>query len=93
MLAAGLDGIRRELPIPEATDENIYLLQSQTKASLSILPGSLNQALNALEQDEVIREALGVHTFERFLSGKRLEWEDYRMDVSPWELNEYLSKY
>jgi glutamine synthetase len=93
MLSAGLDGIRRELTVPEATDENIYLLEKQGKSSLSILPGSLNQALDALEADDVIREALGAHTFERFLSGKRLEWEDYRMDVTPWELKEYLASY
>jgi glutamine synthetase len=92
MLSAGLDGIRRELTVPEATDENIYLLEKQNK-SLSILPGSLNQALNALEEDEVVREALGAHIFERFLSNKRLEWEDYRMDVTPWELKEYLASY
>jgi len=93
MLSAGLDGIRRELTVPEATDENIYLLEKQNKSSLSILPGSLNQALNALEEDEVVREALGAHIFERFLSNKRLEWEDYRMDVTPWELKEYLASY
>ena len=93
MLSAGLDGIRRELAAPDVTDENIYLLDNQNKAALSILPGSLNQALNALEQDDIIRTALGTHTFERFLSAKRLEWEDYRLDVTPWELKEYLSNY
>jgi len=93
MLSAGLDGIRRELAAPDVTDENIYLLDNQNKAALSILPGSLNQALNALEQDDVIRTALGTHTFERFLSAKRLEWEDYRLDVTPWELKEYLANY
>ena len=93
MLQAGLDGIRRELPVPDVSDENIYFPNPQNKAVLEILPGSLNQALNAMEQDEVVREALGVHTFERFISAKRLEWEDYRLDVSGWELNKYLSNY
>jgi glutamine synthetase len=93
MLSAGLDGIRRELAAPDVTDENIYLLDNQNKSALSILPGSLNQALNALEQDDVIQAALGTHTFERFLSAKRLEWEDYRLDVTPWELKEYLANY
>lgn len=93
MLAAGLDGIRRELPASEATEENIYLIESQQRAPLGILPGSLNQALNALEEDEVVRNALGAHICERFISAKRLEWENYRLEVTPWELEQYLPKY
>jgi glutamine synthetase len=93
MLSAGLDGIRRELQAPEATEENIYLLDNQNKGSLAILPGSLNQALNAMEKDDVIREALGAHTFDRFISAKRLEWEDYRLEVTGWELEKYLPIY
>jgi glutamine synthetase len=93
MLSAGLDGIRRELPVPEATDENIYLLDDQNKGLLPILPGSLNQALNAMEEDNVVREALGTHIFDRFISAKRLEWEDYRLEVTNWELDKYLQNY
>ncbi len=93
MLACGLDGIRRELAVPEATEENIYLLDNQNKTRLDVLPGSLNQALNALESDEVVRNALGMHIYERFLNAKRLEWEDYRLEVTDWELDKYLSKY
>jgi len=48
MLAAGLDGIRRELPVPDATEENIYLIENQRQMKASVLPGSLNQALNAI---------------------------------------------
>jgi glutamine synthetase len=93
MLAAGLDGIRRELPVPDATEENIYLLDSPRKSSQDVLPSSLNQALKALEEDDVIREALGAHTHEVFISAKRLEWEDYRLEVTDWELKKYLSSY
>ena len=93
MLAAGLDGIRRELPVPDATEENIYLLENQHPSKSSILPGSLNQALDAIEEDEVIREALGAHTFENFISAKRQEWEEYRLVVTDWELNKYLPNY
>ena len=57
------------------------------------MPGSLNQALNAMEEDEVVREALGAHIFDRFISAKRLEWEDYRLEVTPWELDKYLPNY
>ena len=93
MLAAGLDGIRRELPAPEATEENLYLRDTQRRSAPELLPGSLNQALDALEQDQVVRDALGAHIYDRFISAKRLEWEDYRLEVSDWELNKYLPNY
>lgn len=93
MLAAGLDGIRRELPVPEATEENIYLLDKQSKSSQDVLPSSLNQALKALEEDDVVREALGPHTHDMFISAKRLEWEDYRLEVTNWEIENYLPNY
>jgi glutamine synthetase len=93
MLAAGLDGIRRELPVPEATEENIYLLDRYNNLSQDVLPTSLNQALKAMEEDEVVRNALGAHTHEVFISAKRLEWEDYRLEVTDWELEKYLSNY
>jgi glutamine synthetase len=93
MLAAGLDGIRRGLSVPEATEENLYHLDTERRAKLSILPESLNRALDALEEDEIIREALGAHICDRFVDAKRLEWEDYRLEVSAWELNKYLPNY
>ncbi|MBI5028916.1 MAG: type I glutamate--ammonia ligase [Chloroflexi bacterium] len=93
MLAAGLDGIRRELTVPEATEENLYLLDSQRRSELQVLPESLNRALDALEEDEVIQAALGPHVCDRFVSAKRLEWQDYRLEVSAWELGKYLSNY
>jgi glutamine synthetase len=93
MLAAGLDGIRRELTVPEATEENIYLLDKPNYSSQALLPTSLNQALKAMEEDEVVRKALGTHTHEVFLNAKRLEWEDYRLEVTNWELEKYLSSY
>jgi glutamine synthetase len=91
MLAAGLDGIRRELAAPDANEENLYLLDNTKSAKLPVLPGSLEEALEELEKDQVIREALGPHVLERFVSAKRMEWEDYRMEVTSWELNRYLS--
>ncbi len=93
MLAAGLDGIRRELPVPGATEENIYLLDKHYKSSQDVLPSSLNQALKALEEDEVVRDALGPHTHEMFINAKRLEWEDYRLEVTNWEIENYLPNY
>jgi glutamine synthetase len=93
MLAAGLDGIRRELPVSEATEENIYLLDNPNYSSQDVLPTSLNEALKAMEKDDVVREALGIHTHEVFINAKRLEWEDYRLEVTDWELEKYLSNY
>lgn len=93
MLAAGLDGIRRNLPVPEATEENIYLIENQKQPKSSILPDSLDQALDELERDDLICNALGPHLVERFISAKRQEWEDYRLSVTPWELEKYLPNY
>jgi glutamine synthetase len=93
MLASGLDGIRRELSVPEATEENIYLIDQPSKSTQDVLPSSLNQALKALEDDDVIRNALGAHTHEVFINAKRVEWEDYRLEVTNWELENYLPNY
>lgn len=90
MLAAGLDGLRRELPVPEASEENLYLLDRLPTPRLAMLPASLEEALEELEKDQVVCEALGPHVLERFVSAKRQEWDDYRMEVTPWELNRYL---
>jgi glutamine synthetase len=93
MLAAGLDRIRRKLPAPEATEENLYLLDRPRRAELELLPGTLNEALDALEEDQVVQDALGLHVYTRFLDAKRLEWEEYRIQVTDWELDKYLPNY
>jgi len=94
MLAAGLDGIRRELPVPDSSEENLFIqTEAERRTALNVLPGSLDEAIEAMEADPVIREALGSHLCDRFISAKRLEWEDYRLEVTPWELGKYLSAY
>jgi glutamine synthetase len=91
MLAAGLDGIKRELQIPEATEENVYLPGTfQSKSTGKLLPESLDEAIDEMEKNNVIKEALGAHLFERFINAKRLEWEDYRLEVNSWEVKKYL---
>ncbi len=92
MLAAGLDGIRRALPAPEAADENLYL-GVERQAQRQTLPTSLTEALDELERDQVICEALGPHVLERFIHAKRLEWDDYQLEVTPWELRKYLATF
>jgi glutamine synthetase len=89
MLAAGLDGIRRELPAPEATNENLYL-DTERRAGRQTLPPNLKEALDELERDQVICDALGPHVLERFLRAKRLEWDEYQLEVTPWEWSKYL---
>jgi glutamine synthetase len=95
MLACGLDGIKRELAPPDPVEENLYHMGSEERADRNIqsLPGSLGEALEALKGDQVIREALGDHVFERFVAAKTQEWDEYRTYVSQWELDRYLPLY
>ena len=89
MLAAGLDGLRRQLSAPEAINENLYIDTSR-RAGLQTLPTSLKEAVDDLEKDAVVCEALGAHVVERFVRAKRQEWDDYQLEVTPWELKHYL---
>jgi glutamine synthetase len=90
MLAAGLDGIKRQLSLTDAAEERLYTQDASNRKPSEALPESLNQALIALEADEVIQNALGPVICDRFINAKRLEWNEYRREVSPWELNRYL---
>jgi len=95
MLAAGLDGIRRKLPLPEPIEENLYAFDEDelTRRQIDVLPGSLGEALEEFRKDEVIQAGLGPHVYERFLEAKTIEWNEYRLYVSPWELTRYLEEY
>ncbi len=92
MLRAGLDGIRRELPLPAPAEEDLYQVDPRTRR-LQMLPSSLGEAIQALQQDDVVAQAIGPHILERFVEAKSQEWEEYRTFVSQWELNRYLSLY
>ncbi len=95
MLAAGLDGIKNELPLPPPVEEDLFHFDeaAMAKHSVGTLPGSLAEALDELERDEVVREALGEHVFDWFLEAKRQEWDDYLKQVSQWEIDRYLFAY
>ncbi len=95
VLMSGLDGIRRGLTPPEPVEENIYALTEEQRAEREIktLPGSLEEALAALERDEVVKSALGSHILEHYLEAKRREIEEYRTRVTPWEIDRYLKYY
>ncbi|MCD4738473.1 MAG: type I glutamate--ammonia ligase [Anaerolineae bacterium] len=92
MLAAGLDGIKRSLKAPGMVNEDIYHLDEaeRRRQSIETLPGTLAEALVALEQDEVIKNALGETIITAFLRAKWAEWNEYRIQVSAWELEHYL---
>jgi glutamine synthetase len=92
MLAAGLDGIRQEMELPPPIEENLYHFNEErlVQSGIRTLPGSLIEAVEELERDDVIRHALGDHICERFVEAKREEWDEYRMQVTPWELERYL---
>jgi len=94
MLSAGLDGVENALPCPEPLNQvNVYELTQEERAELGItmLPGSLFEALNAFEENQVIQNALGANLTEAFLTARRAEWEDFRTHVTDWELERYLT--
>jgi glutamine synthetase len=94
-LAAGLDGVQRKLTPPDPVNKNIFEMSHRERRKYRIdeLPRDLHEALECLEKDTVIREALGDHIYERFLEAKREEWQDYIGKVSEWELQRYLGQY
>lgn len=92
MLAAGLDGIEHERPLPEPIEENVFEMsdRDRTARGIGTLPGSLIEAIEAAEQSELLRSALGPHVFESLIQNKRIEWERYRRHITDFELSEYL---
>ncbi|KRN74746.1 hypothetical protein IV73_GL001154 [Weissella kandleri] len=95
ILAAGLDGVQRELTPNHAVDRNIYLMDEteRKKAGITDLPDTLLAALDNLEADQLMRDALGKHLYETFEAAKRVEYRSYRQNVSQWELDTYLQQY
>ena len=93
MLAAGLAGMKGKYELPPSTEKDVYLMSGAERAKEGIrsLPGSLIEAIGLTENSELVREALGNHTFKNFIISKKVEWDKYRVNVSEWELKEYLS--
>ncbi len=91
-LAAGLDGIEKGMTPPDEITDNIFAMDKATRMANGIdsLPGNLEEALDELEKDEVIKETLGDHLLSQYLEGKRAEWDEYRTQVSQWELDKYM---
>lgn len=95
LLAAGLDGIKSKLPIPEPIDQNIYAMSKEQREACGIidLPADLAQSLDYLKSDEVIINALGSHLYEHFVEEKEIEWDMFRTQVHPWEREQYMKQY
>jgi len=93
MLAAGLAGIKNKYELPPPTEKDVYRLSDEERAKEGIktLPGSLIEAITLTEKSELVREALGDHIFNNFITSKLVEWNRYRVNVTEWELKEYLS--
>jgi glutamine synthetase len=91
-LYAGLDGVKRRLDPGEPNLGNMYemSLEEMTRRKIRVLPQSLTEAVDELERDEVIQQSLGP-IYSEFVKLKRMEWNDYHRQVSPWEVERYLT--
>ena len=95
ILAAGIDGIEKNLLPPPPIQRNIFRLTTRERRRYRIreLPGTLAQAIEHLSSSELMRQALGEHLFEHYLEAKHQEWDSYRTSVHQWELDRYLAMY
>ncbi len=94
-MAAGINGIERGLTPPEEITQDIFHMSREQRAAYGIdsLPGSLDEAIVELQNDQLIMDVLGKHVSEAFLSCKRAECEEYRTRVSSWEVEKYMGIY
>ena len=94
MLAAGLDGVRGKLQLRSATETSLYEMSEKEikDQGIEALPASLGEAIEELEKDEVILNALGPHAGPAYVRAKKEEFAEYRLQVTPWELEKYLPR-
>ncbi|MDY6965793.1 MAG: glutamine synthetase family protein [Halobacteriota archaeon] len=92
MLAAGLEGIKNKYELPEPIEKDVYSMSADEKEEegINALPGTLIEAIAITENSELVKKTLGDHVFNNFIASKKIEWDAYRMQVSEWELKEYL---
>jgi glutamine synthetase len=95
LIAAGLDGLEQGLKLADPVEESVFEIDAATIAARDIrqLPGTLGEAIEELERDAVIRNALGDHVLNHFVDAKRHEWDEYRRHVSQWEVDRYLEAF
>ena len=95
MIAAGLDGVEKGLSISDPVEESLFEMDAArvTERGIKELPGTLGDAMEELKADPVICEALGEHVLEHYLDAKQAEWDEYRTQVTQWELDRYLEAF
>ncbi len=93
LLQAGLEGIEKGYELPEPMEQNLYHLSGKERRRLGVeqLPETLGEAIELTAESELVLRTLGEHMFNRYVEIKRQEWEDYRVQVTQWELDRYLS--
>ena len=93
LLHAGLEGIEQGYELPPPMEQNLYHLTAEQRRERGIvaLPETLGEAIDELAGSEVARKALGPHIFDRYVELKRSEWNEYRVQLTPWEIEKYLS--
>ena len=94
MLGAGLAGINGKYVVPEPVEDDIYGMASDVHAKLGIeaLPDSLYSTILLMEKSQLLKDVLGIELFEKYILNKRAEWEQYRIAVTDFEVNNYLPK-
>ncbi|MDA2807975.1 glutamine synthetase family protein [Nocardiopsis suaedae] len=92
ILAAGLKGIEEGYELPPGAEDDVWALTDAERRAMGIapLPQSLDEAIRAMEGSELVAETLGEHVFDFFLRNKKAEWQSYRRQVTPYELQRYL---
>jgi glutamine synthetase len=92
ILAAGLQGIEADYELPPGAEDDVWALTSAERRALGIepLPQNLSEACNVMQGSELVAETLGEHVFDFFLRNKREEWQDFRRQVTEFELDRYL---
>jgi glutamine synthetase len=95
MLNCGLDGIRNRLSPPPSTDVNIFAMTPAEKkrAKIANMPASLREALDEFKKSPIAKETMGEHIFNKYLEGKDFEWDRFRIAVTSWEIDDYLTVY
>ncbi len=94
-LQAGLEGIEKKVRPPKSVDLNIFEMSQAQKKKLHIdaIPGTLIEAVECLEKDRFVQEVLGKHISETYIEAKRREWNEYRAQVTDWEIDQYLNQF
>ena len=94
-LAAGLDGIKKEMTPPEPISRNVSAMTEEEIKNLGIsrLPETLGDAIEEFENDPFLRQVLGKHIYTKYLAAKKEEWDEFRSQVTDWEIGQYLYKY